>query len=186
MSFRPERQRSGGIHPSCKNNLRKVKSATWEDPSTPFHFGRDDMSGGGSVLTIRVVFVMLYGDESSPLHCVIPFNHSGSIRNVITVNCQLKPIVNCPLSIVNFSPLPYGFMCAFWEKIGTPVFGVPWIFKLPPGPFSRGRPCRRPRRAPWRWSSRWARRSRCPGGRRGRRGPWPGPPGGSGPGRWRS
>ena len=28
MSFRPERKRSGGIHSSCKNNLRKVKLAT--------------------------------------------------------------------------------------------------------------------------------------------------------------
>ena len=48
-----ERQRSGGIYPSCKNNLRKVKLATWEDPSTPFHYGRDDMSGSGSVLSAR-------------------------------------------------------------------------------------------------------------------------------------
>ena len=31
------------------NNLRKVKLATWVDPSTPFHFGRDDMSGGGAI-----------------------------------------------------------------------------------------------------------------------------------------
>ena len=46
MSFRPERKRSGGIYPSCRNYQRKVKSATWVDPSTPVHFGRDDMSGG--------------------------------------------------------------------------------------------------------------------------------------------
>ena len=32
-----------------QNNLRRLKLATWEDPSTPFHFGRDDMSVGGSV-----------------------------------------------------------------------------------------------------------------------------------------
>ena len=42
------RKRSGGIYPSCKNYQRKVKLATWENPSAPFHFGRDDMSGGGS------------------------------------------------------------------------------------------------------------------------------------------
>ena len=42
-------KRSGGIHPSSKNNLRKVKLATWEDPSTPFHDRRDDMSGGGTI-----------------------------------------------------------------------------------------------------------------------------------------
>ena len=49
MSFRPQRQRSGGIFPSSINNLRKVKLATWEDRSTSFHFGRDDMSGGGAI-----------------------------------------------------------------------------------------------------------------------------------------
>ena len=32
--------------------------------------------------TTRVVFVTLLGDESSPLHCVVPFIHTGSIRNV--------------------------------------------------------------------------------------------------------
>ena len=30
----------------------------------------------------RVVFGTWYGDGSSPLHCVIPFNHTGCIRNV--------------------------------------------------------------------------------------------------------
>ena len=30
----------------------------------------------------QVVFDTLLGDESSPLHCVIPFNHTGYIRNV--------------------------------------------------------------------------------------------------------
>ena len=82
MSFRPQRQRSGGIHSSSKNNLRKVKSAAWEDPSTPFHFGRDDMSVGGFVLPARVIFATFRGDESSPLHCVVPFNRTGCIRNV--------------------------------------------------------------------------------------------------------
>ena len=32
--------------------------------------------------TAQVIFVTLHGDESSPLHCVIPFNHTGCIRNV--------------------------------------------------------------------------------------------------------
>ena len=54
MSFRPQRQRSGGIYPSSNNILRKVKLATWEDPSTPFHFGRDDMSVGGFVHSHRL------------------------------------------------------------------------------------------------------------------------------------
>ena len=58
MSFRPQRQRSGGIHPSCRNNRRMVKFAAWEDTSTPFHFGRDDISG------------------------VVPFNRTGYHCNV--------------------------------------------------------------------------------------------------------
>ena len=32
--------------------------------------------------TARVVFVTWLGDESSPLHCVIPFIHTGCICNV--------------------------------------------------------------------------------------------------------
>ena len=42
-------QRSGEICSSGRDNLRKVKIVTWEDPSAPFHFGRDDMSEGGSI-----------------------------------------------------------------------------------------------------------------------------------------
>ena len=70
LSFRPQRQRSGGIFPSCENYRRKVKSATWEDPSTPFHFGRDDMSGGGTVQPHGLYSLRCHGDESSPLHWV--------------------------------------------------------------------------------------------------------------------
>ena len=32
--------------------------------------------------TARVVFATFCGDESSPLHCVVPFNRTGCIRNV--------------------------------------------------------------------------------------------------------
>ena len=53
MSFRAN-EVSRGIFPSSENNLRKVKSATWVDPSTPFHFGRDDMSGGGATQPHRL------------------------------------------------------------------------------------------------------------------------------------
>ena len=45
-------------------------------------FARNDMPGGGSVLSTRVIFGALLGDESSPLHCVVPFNRTGYIRNV--------------------------------------------------------------------------------------------------------
>ena len=44
--------------------------------------------------TARVVFEMWHGDESSPLHCVIPFIHTGSIRNVggtVSDNTRKRP-----------------------------------------------------------------------------------------------
>ena len=80
-----ERQRSGGIHHVGHKNHHKIKPTTREDSSTPFHFGRNDMSGGSSVLSARVIFRTLLGDGSSPLHCVIPFNPTGYIRNVAGV-----------------------------------------------------------------------------------------------------
>ena len=44
MSFRGSAA-SRGIFPSGKLYFVLVILATWEDPSTPFHFGRDDRSG---------------------------------------------------------------------------------------------------------------------------------------------
>ena len=32
--------------------------------------------------TVRVIYVTVYGDESSPLHCVVLFIYTGYIRNV--------------------------------------------------------------------------------------------------------
>ena len=45
MSFRGS-EASRGIFPSGKFYLVLVILATWEDPSAPFHFGRDDISVG--------------------------------------------------------------------------------------------------------------------------------------------
>ena len=70
-------------------NQRKVKSATWEDSSTPLGM----TYRGWSRSTKRVIFVTepaprrgWSGDESSPLHCSvyrgIPFNRTGCIRYV--------------------------------------------------------------------------------------------------------
>ena len=85
MSFRPQRQRSGGIFPSSINNLRKVKLATWEDPSTSFHFGRDDMSGGGAIqphglYSLRCMVVLRAANQNLLIaggnHTLIPsMNH---------------------------------------------------------------------------------------------------------------
>ena len=40
------------------------------DSSTPLCFGRNDISGGGFVLSTQVLFATLLGDESSPLRWV--------------------------------------------------------------------------------------------------------------------
>ena len=114
MSFRRSRQRSGGIHPSCGNNLRKVKLATWEDPSTPFHFGRDDISGW-----FRFVPTGYIGGVSGTAHRPFPtVSLIGGLfiqrisKPVTSVhnNCQLST-VNCQLiQIVNFPALPSGLV----------------------------------------------------------------------------
>mgnify|MGYP004644357731 CR=1 FL=1 len=54
-------------------------------------FARNDMSVGGFVLSTRVLIGTCHGDESSPLHCVIPFNHTGSIRGVPRNGTQAVP-----------------------------------------------------------------------------------------------
>ena len=81
LSFRPERS---GVEESTTLDNEPTQDKTCylgrflDSHSLP----RNDMSGGGSVLSARVIFVTLHGDESSPLHCVVPFNRTGCIRNV--------------------------------------------------------------------------------------------------------
>ena len=81
-------KRSGEIFPSSKNNQRKVKSATWEDSST--HIRSLGMTCRGVVpfCPHGVIFGTLLGDESSPLHCVVPYIHTGCIRNVAAANSR--------------------------------------------------------------------------------------------------
>ena len=114
MSFRGS-EASRGIFPSCKLYLVLVILATWEDPSTPFHFGRDDMSVGGFIHPHGLYSFRCHGDESSPLHCVIPFIHTGYIGDVSGTAHRPFPTYfngrihmnnvghpnNCQLSIVN-------------------------------------------------------------------------------------
>ena len=83
MSFRPLASAEWRNPPRGIMNHHKIKLAAWEDSSTPFHFARNDMSGGGSVLSAWVLFGTLLGDESSPLHGVVPFNHTSYIRDVV-------------------------------------------------------------------------------------------------------
>ena len=59
LSFRPQRKRSGGIHYVAEMYQRMMKSATWEDSSAPFHYARNDMSGGGAWLSAQVVIATL-------------------------------------------------------------------------------------------------------------------------------
>ena len=69
------------------------------------HFGRDDISIGGSVLPPRVVFGALHGDESSPLHCVVPFNRTGCIRNVPGGRLPKKSWCDCHRQSIDFDLL---------------------------------------------------------------------------------
>ena len=102
MSFRPQRS---GVEESTtlekKPTQDKIRNLGrfLDSLSLP----RNDISGGGSVLSARIVFGTLHGgaprsesksidcrgqshldsiDGSSPLHCVVPFNRTGCIRNV--------------------------------------------------------------------------------------------------------
>ena len=83
-------------------------------------FARNDMPGGGSVLSTRVIFGALLGDESSPLHCVVPFNRTGCIRDV--AGGRLPPLharqwvvpfirtgYNCNVPRNGTQAVPYGF-----------------------------------------------------------------------------
>ncbi len=45
-------------------------------------------AGGRYRSFARVIYATLLGDESSPLHCVVPFNRTGSIRNA----APLRPL----------------------------------------------------------------------------------------------
>ena len=53
MSFRGS-EASRGIFPSCRFYLVLVILAIWENPSTPFHFGRDDISIGNTIQPHRL------------------------------------------------------------------------------------------------------------------------------------
>ena len=106
-------------------------------------FARNDMSMGGAVLSQRVVFLTEHGDESSPLHCVVPFNHTGYFRNVAggrlpplrfrwwvdflpnvfqkrtrpsPNNCQLSTENNCQLKNRVFLP-PWGRFFASFKML---------------------------------------------------------------------
>ena len=55
--------------------------------------------------TIQVVFVTLHGDESSPLHCVVPFNHTGYHCNVAGGRLPKKSWYDCHRQSIDFDSL---------------------------------------------------------------------------------
>ena len=76
--------------PRGRKYQRKVKSATWEDSTTPFHYARNDISGGWSRLTERVIFAtvpaprrgwMALGQRRyiCTVYWVLPFTRTGYI-----------------------------------------------------------------------------------------------------------
>ena len=138
---------SRGIFPSSKLYLTLVFSATWWIPRLA-SLARNDMSW---VVPFNQTGYIRYGASPSPgldggrlppLHCVIPFNPTGCIRNIPRNGTQAVPygfaggciflhnvfqkrtrsspiIVNCPLSIVNF------FRCSYSEKRRSVLFPPP-------------------------------------------------------------
>ena len=64
-------------------------------------------AGGWYRSTAQVVFGALHGDESSPLHCVVPFNRTGYIRYVPRNGTQA---------------VPYGFAGGWFHSTAQVVF----------------------------------------------------------------
>ena len=126
-------------------NQHKIKLATREDSSTPFHFGRNDMPGGGFVLSTQVVFETWraadcrpYGHTGGRYHSTAevifgtsPERHTGrSLRFRWWVYFSTKCISktgtfvtnNCQLSIVNcqfflVTPAAGPRLFSFWPRL---------------------------------------------------------------------
>ena len=54
MSFKPSASAEWRNLLRWTKNQHKVKLVAWKDPSTPFHFGRDDMSIGDTIQPYRL------------------------------------------------------------------------------------------------------------------------------------
>ena len=77
-------------------NHHKLKLATWEDSSTPFHYARNDIIGGAVLFCPQE----LSSPRSGTAHRPFPTDFNGRIQKTTLV---APIIVNCPLSIVNSS-----------------------------------------------------------------------------------
>ena len=89
-------KRSGGIHHVAEKYQHKVKSATWEDSSTPFHYARNDIIGRWFRFSTQVIFATC-GTAHRPFPTY--FNGRIQMNNVCCPN-------NCQLSTVNFPAVP--------------------------------------------------------------------------------
>ena len=63
-------------------------------------------AGGGILSSARVVFGTWYGDGSSPLHCVTPFNHTGYSCNVAGPPESKKAPQTGAFCVIPHFPLP--------------------------------------------------------------------------------
>ena len=120
--------------PRLTKNQRKVKSATWEDSSTPFHSARNDMSVGGSGLFTRVVIATPRNGTQA-----VPY---GETRDV----SPLRPLFlqcgtwYCPSSTAyGGPPSPAGKVlalslcacCSYKVKRGTDPYPPPMAVRFP-------------------------------------------------------
>ena len=76
--------------PRWKKNHGRIKLAAWEDSSTPFHSTRNDMSGGGSVLSAQVVFGTWRAADCRPYVKIVLFSlvFDVAILRCVSKNCK--------------------------------------------------------------------------------------------------
>ena len=102
-----------------------------------------DFADGWYRLSAQVILVTLHGDESSPLHCVVPFNRTGYIRGVPGTAHRPFPTVSLEGGLVH----PHGLClrrCMVVLRFGH---GLAGCRSAHPGganpPWPVGLPCRR-------------------------------------------
>ena len=81
MSFRPQHQRSGGIHHVGERTNTGSNRPLGKIPRLAL-LPRNDMSGGWFRSTPQVVFGTWMAADLPPLHCVVSFNRTGDHCNV--------------------------------------------------------------------------------------------------------
>ena len=88
--------RGGFVYPH-RLYLQRPRNGT---QAVPYGF-----AGRWILSATRVVFGTWYGDGSSPLHCVTPFNHTGCICNVAGGRLPKKSWCDCHRQSIDFDSL---------------------------------------------------------------------------------